>query len=310
METRPLNPLSIPDGVGDDFVVEVRSEAPFLPKVAFLTITIASLAGAVFTGRSLGVTGGMLGPRWFALWTIALALGFSAWRVFYLRRTEPGLNTERMDALIETSLSKSNTVGRPLAVGVAGSALVPFFLAYPSTTESWLIVSFTVATAALLWIGLDRSDVAVAAFMAALGASVAWGMSSTGFGFYGAVRVLHLTAFGLWLGGALWNLTVAIPSGREHPVIDAVVGGARHLQRFRWVVRFALPTVVLTGLIQADVYRELEASWWIGFPGVLIPVKLALIVVLIVIFITCPLYRQCSPVTGVCRIDDIKREPV
>jgi len=43
-----------------DFVVKVRDVTPFLPKVAFVVITLASFAGALFTGHSLGVSGGLL----------------------------------------------------------------------------------------------------------------------------------------------------------------------------------------------------------------------------------------------------------
>jgi len=88
--------------------------------------------------------------------------------------------------------------------------------------------------------------------------------------------------------------------------VDAALAGAKQLHRFRWVVRFALLTVIITGLVQSDAYRSLPWDWWIGFPGVLIPVKVVLIVALVVIFITCPLYRQCSPVVGVCRVEDLE----
>jgi len=304
---KPLNPLTIPEGVGSDFAVEVRSEMPFLPKVAFVVISLASLAGAIFTGRSLGVSTPMLGFRWFALWVGALALGFVAWRVFYLRSRESGLNTARVQDHLNTSLTKARPIARGLAIALALSTPIPFLLEYPSTPGALLIASATAVTAVLFWTGLERYGIATGAFSTALLASTAWGIASTGLGLYGIIRVTHLVAFGLWIGGALWNLAVAIPAGTAHPVIDAVVGAARHLQRFRWVVRFALPTVIITGLIQADAYRELDAAWWVAFPGVLIPLKLVLIVALVVIFITCPLYRQCSPVTGVCRIDDIDR---
>lgn len=70
--------------------VEVRQEVPLLPKVAFVLISLASLAGAVFTGLHLGLGPFSLGARWLLLWLTGLALGFSAWRVLYLRE-EPDL---------------------------------------------------------------------------------------------------------------------------------------------------------------------------------------------------------------------------
>lgn len=58
--------------------------------------------------------------------------------------------------------------------------------------------------------------------------------------------------------------------------------GARQLDRFRWVVRFALPTIIITGLIMAWNYSVMP-----------------------LVFITCPLFRHCSPVQGVCNADDL-----
>lgn len=89
-----------------------------------------------------------------------------------------------------------------------------------------------------------------------------------------------------------------------------VVGGCQ-LERFRWVVRVAQPTIIITGLLQAWPYQRAAAAahptlaWWGSLPGVLIPLKLLLIGALVVIFITCPLYPQCSPVKGVCNLNDL-----
>src|SRR5699024_4486671 len=58
--------------------------------------------------------------------------------------------------------------------------------------------------------------------------------------------------------------------------------------------------------LMAGAYRALPASWWAGFPGALIPGKVLAIVALVVVFITCPLFRHCSPVQGVCDLDDLE----
>jgi hypothetical protein len=58
----------------------------------------------------------------------------------------------------------------------------------------------------------------------------------------------------------------------------------------------------------ADAYRALPAQWWLHFPGLLIPLKVLMIVALIAVFIACPLFRQCSPVQGVCNIDDLTQD--
>ncbi|MCB1246787.1 MAG: hypothetical protein KDB69_05955 [Acidimicrobiia bacterium] len=288
--------------------IEVRENTPFLPKVAFVVISFASLAGVAFTSRHLGVTGWEMPYRWLTLWVWGLVLGFESWRVVYLRRRERGLHPTPTGRYVAASVDRARTVERFLGIGLVVIAPAPWVFGYVgSPGTAWVLTVVSVLSSALLIAGPACRHTRMVVLGSALIAALAWGAASTG-GFRGvdtAVRVLHLAAFGLWLGGALWNLSVAVPTGRAHPNFDAVVAGARQLQRFRWVVRFALPTIILTGLIQADVYRHLPVSWWTTFPGVLIPIKVGLIIALIVIFITCPLYRQCSPVAGVCNIDDV-----
>lgn len=293
-----------------DFVVQVRDEAPFLPKVAFVAITLASLAGAWFTGSLLGVTGGLLWLRWLALWVTALTLGFVAWPLFYLRRSEPDLDGGEVAALVDTALRRARPWERRLAGALALTAPVPLFLGYLGAATSWPLTLSMLAAAGVLGMGKWHERGRSVVFGFSVLALVLWGSGSVGGGVDALIRVLHLLAFGLWIGGALWNLAVAIGSGREHPVVDAVVAGARQLQRFRWVARFSLPTIIVTGLIQAGVYRSAALEWWLSFPGVLIPTKVGLIVILVVIFITCPLYRQCSPVIGVCRVEDLEESAV
>src|SRR5699024_4888211 len=60
-----------------------------------------------------------------------------------------------------------------------------------------------------------------------------WAVTDAGTGWPLLVRVLHLSAFTLWLGGALWNIAVAMPAGRQHANVPAGLGGAQQLDRFR-----------------------------------------------------------------------------
>lgn len=292
-------------GLGEEYAVDVRDTTPFLPKVAFVTITLASIAGAVFTGRNFGLDFGSQMVRWLILWTMALSLGFSAWRTLYLRTRESGLEEFRISSLEQSSIAHARPITRFLAVLATVSTFAITTISYLDSGERVALMSVMGLTAALLWIGVAQRWTAGPILVGSVIQAVLWGAFDAVGTTAVTVRALHFVAFGLWLGGALWNLTVAIPSGREHPVIDAVIGLARQLQRFRWVVRFALPIVIITGLIQTDVYRHMPSSWWTSLPGVLIPVKVLLIIALIVIFITCPLYRQCSPVKGVCKVDDL-----
>jgi putative copper resistance protein D len=287
--------------------VIVKEETPFLPKVAFGLITVASLGGATFTGLGLGITGMGVLMRWLTLWSMALAGGFLVWRLVYLRDHERDVDPASVEALNATALSRADLVARWVAgivvLGAPGALVVPHLASIPALRIGLVTGSF--ALAALLAFGVRNKGTATAAALTTAGLLTGWAWADTGGDWHAWVRVTHLTAFTLWLGGALWNITVAMPAGREHPVVEAVLAGARQLDRFRWVVRFALPTIIATGLAMSGAYRSLPLDWWTTFPGVLIPLKVMAIVALVVVFIACPLFRQCSPVQGICNIDDL-----
>jgi putative copper resistance protein D len=188
-------------------------------------------------------------------------------------------------------------------LGAPGALAVPHLAFTPALQGGLVTGSF--ALAALLAFGVRHKAAALPAALVVASLLVGWAYADAGADWHGWVRLSHLTAFTLWLGGALWNIAVAMPAGRQHPFVDAVLAGARQLDRFRWVVRFALPTIIVTGLVMAGVYRSLPLGWWTTMPGVLIPLKVMAILALVVVFITCPLFRHCSPVQGVCNLDDL-----
>lgn len=287
--------------------VVVKKETPFLPKVAFSLITLASMAGAVFTGLGLGLTGLPLAARWLSLWGLALAGGFLVWRAVYLRDHEHDVDPATLTALNTDYLARAHRVQQVVAgvvaLGFAGP-LLSGYLAGNRPALAYALTALSLLAALLLTLDGGRALAAVTAGLVAL-TFIGWGIADAGAGIEGIVRVAHLFAFSLWLGGALWNIAVAMPVGRNHPHVGAVLAGAHQLDRFRWVVRFALPTIIITGLIMAGAYRALPRDWWLAFPGLLIPLKVLTIVALVVVFITCPLFRQCSPVQGVCNIDDL-----
>jgi putative copper resistance protein D len=290
--------------------VVVKEETPLLPRVAFTLISVASLAGAIFSGHGLGLSPVELPVRWLALWTTAMAGGLLVWRLVYLRTVEPDLDPRVVDALNDTALRRADRVSRALAPLVAlgaGGALVSGYLDADPALR-WLLAGGAVVLAALLALGIRRPTTGAAALAVCALLLAGWAYADAGLGWRGGVRLLHLTAFTLWLGGALWNIAVAMPAGRQHPTVDAVLAGARQLDRFRWVVRFALPTIIVTGLVMADAYRALPLHWWLHFPGALIPFKVLMIISLVAVFIACPLFRQCSPVQGVCNVDDLQSD--
>lgn len=296
---------SIPQVAG--LQVIVKQETPFLPKVAFTLISIASLAGVTVTGTLAGSTPLDIGLKWFALWILALAGGFAVWRAIYLRASDAEAAQEKVTALNQTAFTRARLVGRWVAVGAVIATLSPFVVGYLEFVPGLRLTlgALMLALAALLAIGVDRMPVAIATIAVVLSSLLIWSYIDAGPGWQGWVRIVHLAAFTLWIGGALWNIAVAMPAGREHANVDAVIAGAHQLDRFRWVVRFSLPSIIITGLIMAGAFRAMPMEWWLAFPGILIPVKVLAIVALVVVFITCPLFRHCSPVQGVCNIDDL-----
>lgn len=286
--------------------VTVRSETPLLPRAAFVLITFASLLGVYFTGRIHGLAGFALFYRWTAIWSPALVVGFLAWRLFYLRAAESGLSPDRVGALHEALLGRVKLVGRYLAVFSLVAASAPLAVPYLNTWQSTALVAFNLAAAVLLPFAWRGRFVSLLGLAAGAGTLVLWSAADSGGLVYLAlVRGAHLLAFGLWLGGALFNLAAAVPAGRRHANMHAVVAGARQLERFRWVVRTSLPTIIFTGVWMALRYGGITSPFWRDGLGLLIPLKLGLIGALVVIFITCPLYRACSPVRGVCNLDDL-----
>ncbi len=286
--------------------VEVKTETPFLPKMAFVLISIASLVGVLFTGRVHGLEGFALYWRWTAFWSLALPTGMLAWRVFYLRGQESGLSAGRVTALHGALLERVRIIGRYLAPLIVIGATAPFAAGYLSAWQLWALVAGGAILAGLVSVAHASRAASFAGLAVGACLLAVWSVAdSAGSVYLTLVRTAHLWAFALWLGGALFNLGAAVPAGRKHANLDAVVAGARQLERFRWVVRTSLPTIVLTGVWMALRYGGVLSPFWRDGIGLLVPLKLGLILALVVIFITCPLYRACSPVRGVCNLDDM-----
>ncbi len=120
------------------------------------------------------------------------------------------------------------------------------------------------------------------------------------------VRWLHLAAFGLWIGGAVWNIFITVPAARQTIAIPVVVAAGRQLERFRVAVRMILPTLIITGFIQAYRYVGFSLDALLYSPiGHVILIKIGLVLVLVGVFLTCPLWRACSPISGMCKLDEL-----
>ncbi|HYF94586.1 MAG TPA: CopD family protein [Symbiobacteriaceae bacterium] len=293
-----------------------------LPKVAFVVITGASMAGAALTGLRHGVEAlPLLALRWAAAWVLALLLGSQIWKIFYLR---PAVNVRPVPGAIEYGEAMiALHVRWQRVLSVLAVLLVGGMFAYYAATRPVAVPSAVAGGVALLtaivWSLLSpgdarRQDAAswvvlggLAATAAAIGTmDVALQLSAAPVWTLAINRVLHLWAFSAWLGGALWNIFIAVPAGMQRINMDTVILANFQLERFRVVVRTVFPVIITTGLVQAWAmfgwnWEALFTNVW----GYLVLTKVGLIVALVGIFIACPMWKACSPIRGVCDLDDL-----
>lgn len=124
-----------------------------------------------------------------------------------------------------------------------------------------------------------------------------------------AVRSLHLLAFSAWVGGAVWNIFAAVPSGQHQPTVAVIRAAGEQLERFRWVVRTVFPTILLTGFAQAYLeFGTALSPYTESIVGLAILAKLGFVALLFGIFLTCPMWRACSPIDGVCDLADLTQD--
>jgi putative copper resistance protein D len=298
-----------------------------LPKVAFTVITLASMAGAALTGLRLGLESwAVIALRWSTLWTLAMLAGSEAWKIFYLR---PSVKIRPVAGAVEYGeamivLHRKWEKALSIAVGLlAATDLAVYWVVRPGSRLWAVIAAAALATAITAaaagrrqapqamqqdrasWVTLGGLVVAIAA-LATLDVSLQAAPPNTPEWLLMANRTLHLWAFSAWLGGALWNIFIAVPAGMSRVSMDSVILANFQLERFRVVVRTVFPTIVLTGLVQA--WAMFGWHWHALIEnrfGYLVLTKLGLILVLVGVFIACPMWHACSPIRGVCDLDDL-----
>jgi len=116
------------------------------------------------------------------MWIVALAMGFAAWRVFYLRRREKELDLHEVTALAATSIKRWRRVERLLAIGLGAVAPVPIFLDYVSSPTAWLISGSSVVAALLLATPASRDASRTGVFALGTLSLGMWALASTGYG--------------------------------------------------------------------------------------------------------------------------------
>ena len=296
-----------------------------LPKVALVTISIASLVGVYLTMTTHGAPAVWAVVRWLHLATLGALAGGTMWWGWFIQRPADA------DEIAQVARFSVAQQGRFRAIGAAALAAVvltaPNLLWFATWATDPLARALWIANAGALLIAiaaagglLTRPLIEERAFATGF-ARATWGALVLAIALTALLdarltfpdqplawllRPIHVIAFALWIGGAVWNIFIAVPGAQATLSFGTVVAAAQQLERFRWTVRVILPTLVITGLLQAYAYIGLDLNLLLStFFGQLILFKIGLVVALIGIFITCPMWRACSPIKGICDLDDL-----
>ncbi|HVB10321.1 MAG TPA: hypothetical protein VNM16_08160 [Bacillota bacterium] len=286
-----------------------------LPKVAMVVIAGAAGVGCALT---VAVDAGMgyaaAAGAYLVLMAVGTAMGGHLWQVWVLSPVRKLVGAADGTAYAERQVRLFGRIEAwawPVAA-LALTWLAPRYLAAPSGTaaraEAWALVAAALGLA--LWAVGRRTGrtwlslAATAGLLVAAAALQVW-YDRPGDMALLAWRALHLLAVGAWFGGAVWNVAIAVRAAREDLRTPVVIMAHLQLERFRAVVRLALPVVLLTGLLQLHDLFAWNAGAIQGAFRTLVLVKLGLVGLLVVIFNTCPMWHACSPIAGMCVLDDL-----
>lgn len=292
-----------------------------LPKAALAVILAASLVGTALTLDLTGQWSPVLAlAKWGYFDALGVLLGGLLWKHGFVR---PGDVDAAADYCAEMYRRFDRiAVGALAVLAVTGVALLTVVYA---DTPLALRVALAVALGATVSTGaIDTFDDApvperfrtLAGVLALVGAVLTVALSAVadvalagGGAVPAASRAVHLLAFAAWVGGAVWNIFVAVPTGQLRPTPPVVQAAGEQLERFRWTVRFVIPTLVLTGVYQAIDALGTSAGTYVGTTvGLAVLAKLGFVAVLFAIFLACPMWRACSPIDGVCDLAEMDEE--
>ncbi|MCG3141968.1 MAG: hypothetical protein HDKAJFGB_03328 [Anaerolineae bacterium] len=297
----------------------------WLPKVALVFISIASFLGALLTMTMHGAQPLEAFVRWLNFAALGALAGGMMWWGWFMRRPHDAAEVSTVAKFAVAQKERFRLIGggallvavltaphllwfdawanNPVARGLWFANIAAFIVAIALVARTFMFSrddahAFDAGMARLSAIGLGLTLIITAtldAYLTFPTQPLAW-----------VLRSIHVLAFALWIGGAIWNIFVAVPAARATLAMPVVISAAEQLERFRVVVRILLPTLVITGLIQAYPYTgfNLETAFATFF-GQLILIKLGLVIGLVGIFITCPLWRACSPIKGMCDLKDL-----
>jgi putative copper export protein len=264
-----------------------RGRPRVAPRFVLLALLAAALGG-VWIGDGWRDSGSVV-AWWTTLVAIGALLGGTYWRLVLFRSAE-----YEDAALAERTRTRWRRIeiAAAIVVLVAVAGIVGLGRVDPGTGRPEAILVAAAVTGSTASIGAalvetSRSDVtggvrAVASVPAvcAIGAAAAVEVGTADPAAW-SVRLLHLLAVGLWLGGALWHNAVVLPLGG--PVDPGLLG---QVKRFRRHLPAVVVVVLATGLSQThrlfgtDVGAIIETRI-----GRVILLKIAVLVALVALIV-------------------------
>ncbi|MFB6195274.1 MAG: hypothetical protein ABEI80_03820, partial [Haloplanus sp.] len=282
-----------------------------LPKVALAVILVASLVGTWVTTALSGSAVTLAVAKWAYFVALGVLTGGLVWKHAFVRPAD--LEAADYCADMYDRFDRIAT-GAIAVLAVSGTAVVGAYLGafgrtapvvgYGALVGVWLALAAVTTRRSGAVERQFRSPTGLAALTLALAVVVATAIAEVAVRgldpVAAGVRVFHLLAFALWIGGAVWNIFVAVPTGQKRPTVGVVRAAGEQLERFRWAVRVIIPTLFLTGLYQAVDGLGTTLAWYLGTAaGLAVLGKVGCIALLVVIFRLCPMWRACSPIEGV-----------
>ncbi|QOS13482.1 hypothetical protein DEQ92_20135 [Haloferax sp. Atlit-6N] len=291
-----------------------------LPKIALAVILAASLVGTWVT-TTLSGTADLLfvAAKWAYFVALGVLTGGFVWKHLFVRPADLGDEAADYCAEMYDRFDRIAT-GAIAVLVVCGTAVLweysvafgrtTWVLGYAALMAVWLSLVIVTTHRSAAVERQFRSTVGLAVLILALAVVVATAVADVAMRgpdlVASGVRILHLLSFAVWVGGAVWNIFVAVPTGQKRPTLDVVRAAGEQLERFRWAVRFIIPTLFLTGIYQAVDGLGTNATSYLGYTvGLAVLAKVGFIGLLVVIFKLCPMWRACSPIEGVCELDDL-----
>ncbi|MEY7849973.1 hypothetical protein AB7C87_12345 [Natrarchaeobius sp. A-rgal3] len=259
---------------------------PLKPRIVLVLVLGASLAGTWTVGTRSGNGPAIVLLEWTALLGLGAAIGGIGWRLALYSR---GVLDENCVAFVDRryALIELCAVGGALAgIGAIAAGRSVELGPRVGVATGVLVVAYCAISVALALARIDsplreRSWRAVALALGCLAVALVGTVNVLSLGggaLEVAVRIVHLSAFSVWFGGALWHNLIVVGAVRRYPGSKSEI--TAQTRAFRRTVPALVVALVLTGVAQSITAFGTSSSVYVGtVPGLLICLKVGIALV-------------------------------